>query len=126
MLGVFIEPATTPEQPDPTPKNWGDRTTNRPTEYNTPGDKYARVICDELMPALYKEYNISKDPEQHGIGGASSAAIAAFSFAWERPPHFPKGICICGSFLYLPGGPVFPQRGFAPHHKPAPPLPPGL
>ena len=56
--------------------NWVDRSTNRPTEYNTPDDKYARVICDELLPVLYKEYNISKDPEQHGIGGASSGAIA--------------------------------------------------
>jgi enterochelin esterase family protein len=37
------------------------------------------VIVDELLPALYKEYNISKDPERHGIGGASSGAIAAFT-----------------------------------------------
>ena len=30
-------------------------------------------------PVLYKEYNISKDPEMHGIGGSSSGAICAFS-----------------------------------------------
>ena len=48
----------------------GRRHTNRPTEYNTLDDKYARVIVDELMPVLYKDYNISKDPERHGIGGA--------------------------------------------------------
>src|SRR5439155_13208695 len=72
MIGVFINPGRTPEQPEPNPKEWGDRTTNRPTEYNTPDDKYARVITEELMPELNKEYNISKDPEQHGIGGASS------------------------------------------------------
>ena len=62
MLGVFINPGRTPEQPEANPSEWGDRTTNRPTEYNTPDDKYARVITDELMPALYKDYNISKDP----------------------------------------------------------------
>ena len=38
-----------------------------PTEYNTPDDKYAREICDELLPVLYKEYNLFKDPEQHGF-----------------------------------------------------------
>ena len=65
-----------PDQPEPTLSNWGDRDTNRPTEYNTLDDKYARVIVDELLPVLYKNYNISKDPERHGIGGSSSGATA--------------------------------------------------
>src|SRR4051794_35857177 len=82
MIAVFINPGRRPEQPEPAPgKDWGDRATNRPAEYNTPDDKYARIICDELMPGLYKEYNISKDPEQHGIGGTSSGGIAAFMVA---------------------------------------------
>jgi enterochelin esterase-like enzyme len=104
MLGVFINPGRRPDQPEPTPQEWGDKTTNRPTEYNTLDDKYARVIVDELMPALYKEYNISKDPEHHGIGGASSGAIAAFTVAWERPDHFRKVLSLIGSFVNLRGG----------------------
>ena len=104
MLAVFINPGRTPEQPEPTPQEWGDRTTNRPTEYNTLDDKYARVIVDELMPALYKDYNISKDPERHGIGGASSGAIAAFTVAWERPNEFRKVLSIIGSFTNIRGG----------------------
>ncbi len=101
MLAVFINPGRTPEQPEPHPKNWGDRDTNRPTEYNSLDDKYARVIVDELMPVLYKEYNISKDPERHGIGGASSGAIAAFTVAWQRPNDFRKVLSIVGSFVNL-------------------------
>jgi enterochelin esterase-like enzyme len=104
MLAVFINPGRTPEQPEPTPQEWGDRTTNRPTEYNSLDDKYARVIVDELMPALYKEYNISKDPERHGIGGASSGAIAAFTVAWERPNEFRRVLSLIGSFTNLRGG----------------------
>ncbi|HMC10231.1 MAG TPA: hypothetical protein VKH44_03035, partial [Pirellulaceae bacterium] len=46
MLAVFINPGRRPDQPEPTPRNWGDRDTNRPTEYNTLDDRYARVICD--------------------------------------------------------------------------------
>jgi enterochelin esterase family protein len=61
------------------------------------------------MPALYKDYNISKDPEQHGIGGASSGAIAAFVVAWERPDQFRKVLSIVGSFVNLRGGNVFPE-----------------
>ncbi len=86
MIGVFINPGRRPDQPEPTLHEWGDRTTNRPTEYNSLDDRYARVIVDELLPVLYKDYNISKDPESHGIGGASSGAIAALTVAWERPP----------------------------------------
>ena len=104
MIGVFINPGRRPDQPEPTPQNWGDRDTNRPTEYNSLDDRYARVIVDELMPVLYKEYNISKDPEHHGIGGASSGAIAAFTVAWERPNQFRKVLSIVGSFTNLRGG----------------------
>jgi enterochelin esterase family protein len=107
MLAVFINPGRTPEQPEPTPQEWGDRTTNRPTEYNSLDDKYARVIVNELMPALYKDYNISKDPDRHGIGGASSGAIAAFTVAWERPNEFRRVLSMIGSFTNLRGGHAF-------------------
>jgi len=109
MIGVFINPGRRPDQPEPTPQNWGDRDTNRPTEYNSLDDKYPRVIVDELMPVLYKEYNISKDPEQHGIGGASSGAIAAFTVAWERPNDFRKVLSIVGSFTNIRGGHAYPD-----------------
>lgn len=104
MIGVFINPGRTPQQPEPHPKNWGDRDTNRPAEYNSLDDKYARVVVNELLPALTKDYNISKDPEQRGIGGASSGAIAAFTVAWERPNEFRKVLSIVGSFVNLRGG----------------------
>lgn len=118
MIAVFINPGRTPEQPEPSPKDWGDRSTNRPTEYNTPDDKYARIICDELLPELMKEYNISTDPEQRGICGASSGAIAAFTVAWERPDQFRKVISMVGSFVNLRGGDVYPERVLASEKKP--------
>jgi enterochelin esterase family protein len=107
MIAVFINPGRRPDQPEPTPSNWGDRDTNRPAEYNSLDDKYARVIVDELMPVLYEQYNISKDPERHGIGGASSGAIAAFTVAWERPNDFRKVLSIVGSFTNLRGGDAY-------------------
>jgi len=118
MIGVFINPGRRPDQPEPTPQNWGDRDTNRPTEYNSLDDRYARVIVDELMPVLYKEYNISKDPEQHGIGGASSGAIAAFTVAWERPDHFRKVLSIVGSFTNIRGGHQYPDIVLKSERKP--------
>jgi enterochelin esterase-like enzyme len=101
MLGVFINPGRRPDQPEPTPQSWGDRDTNRPEEYNALNDKYPRVIVDELLPALRKDYNISINPEDRAIGGASSGGIAAFTVAWHRPDHFRKVFSFVGSFVNL-------------------------
>lgn len=110
MIGVFINPGRTPEQTEPSPQTgWGDGFTNRGQEYNALDDKYARVITEELMPALERDYNISKDPEQRGIGGASSGAIAAFTVAWERPQAFRKVLSIVGSFTNIRGGHRYPE-----------------
>jgi len=118
MIAVFINPGRRPDQPEPTPQEWGDRTTNRPDEYNSLNDKYARVIVDELMPALYNDYNISRDPNQHGIGGASSGAIAAFTVAWERPNDFRKVLSIVGSFTNIRGGHAYPDLVLKADKKP--------
>jgi enterochelin esterase-like enzyme len=107
MIAVFINPGRTPDQPMATQKEWGDRGSNRPTEYNTLDDKYARVVADELLPVLYSQYNISRDPEQHGIGGTSSGGIAAFTVAWQRPDAFRKVLSNVGSFVNLRGGDAY-------------------
>ena len=118
MLAVFINPGRTPEQPEPTPQEWGDRTTNRPTEYNSLDDRYARVIVDELLPALTKEFNISSDPERRAIGGASSGAIAAFTVAWHRPNEFRKVLSMIGSFTNLRGGHAYAEMVRTSEKKP--------
>jgi enterochelin esterase-like enzyme len=118
MIGVFINPGRRPDQPEPTPSNWGDRDTNRPTEYNVLDDRYARVITEELLPALAKDYNISKDPEMRGIGGSSSGAIAAFTVAWERPNEFRKVLSNVGSFVNLRGGHVYADKVLEAEKKP--------
>ena len=107
MIAVFINPGRTPDQPMATPQEWGDHSSNRPVEYNTLDDKYARVVVDELLPVLYGEYNLARAPGQHGIGGSSSGAIAAFTVAWERPDVFRKVLSNVGSFVNLRGGDAY-------------------
>ena len=109
MIGVFINPGRRPDQPEPSPKDWGDKTTNRADEYNPPTDKYARVIVDELMPALKKEYNLSADPDLHGIMGSSSGGCAAFATAWFRPNDFRKVITFVGSYTDIRGEYIYPE-----------------
>jgi enterochelin esterase family protein len=109
MLGVFINPGRRPDQPEPNPRDWGDRTSNRADEYNPPTDKYARVVVEELMPALKKEFNISPDPDLHGIMGSSSGGCAAFAVAWFRPNDFRKVITFVGSFTSIRGEYIYPE-----------------
>jgi enterochelin esterase-like enzyme len=118
MIAVFINPGRKPDQPEANQKEWGDRTSNRPQEYNALDDKYARVICDELLPVLTKQYSISSNPEDRGIGGASSGAIAAFTVAWHRPDQFRKVLSTIGSFTNIRGGHAYPDMIRAAEKKP--------
>jgi enterochelin esterase family protein len=108
-IAVFINPGHTPEQQESTDREWGDRSNNRATEYNELNDNYAKLIINELLPALEKDYNLSKNPQDRAIAGASSGAICAFTVAWQRPDQFGKVISTIGSFTDIRGGHVYPD-----------------
>jgi enterochelin esterase family protein len=118
IIAVFINPGRKPEQAVASASEWGDRGSNRPQEYNSVDDKYAHVIVDELLPVLEREYNLSKNPEDRAIGGASSGAIAAFTVAWHRPDQFHKVLSTIGSFVDLRGGHVYPDLIRSTERKP--------
>lgn len=108
-IAVFINPGRTTDQKEASGEEWGDRTNNRRVEYNALDDKYATLIVDELLPTLAKDYNISTDPNDRAISGASSGAICAFTVAWQRPDQFRKVISTIGSFTNIMGGHVYPD-----------------
>ena len=76
------------------------------------------MITEELMPVLYEDYNISRDPEMHGIGGSSSGAIAAFGVAWARPDAFRKVLSNVGSFINMRGGNAYADSRLQTKRKP--------
>jgi enterochelin esterase family protein len=108
MIGAFIDPSVFID----------GGASNRADEYDSLGDRYARVLADELLPALYKDYKISRDPERHGIAGWSSGAIAAFTAAWERPDVFHKVLSGIGTYVDLKGGYVYPEKVLENEKKP--------
>ena len=109
MIAVFINPGRKPDQAEASASDWGDRSSNRPQEYNALDDKYANVIVNELLPVLSKQYNLSSNPDDRAIGGASSGAIAAFTVAWHRSDQFRKVLSTIGSFTNIRGGHVYPD-----------------
>jgi enterochelin esterase-like enzyme/sugar lactone lactonase YvrE len=103
-IGIFVNPGhygeTYPEN------QW--RGNNRSVEYDTPSDRYARFVIDELLPEVSKKYALTTDPEMRAISGASSGGICAFTVAWERPDAFRKVLSHIGSFTNIRGGHVYP------------------
>jgi enterochelin esterase-like enzyme len=103
-IAVFVNPGQRGETLPADP--W--RADNRSAEYDSLGDQYARFLVDELLPEVGRTYNLSRDPAQRAICGASSGGIAAFTAAWERPDQFRKVISHIGSFTNIRGGHVYP------------------
>ncbi|MGD8340008.1 MAG: alpha/beta hydrolase-fold protein [Gammaproteobacteria bacterium] len=108
MIAAFIDPGVVA----------ADGSSVRQQQYDPVDDRYSRLIVDELLPRLYAEYRIARDPARHGIGGWSSGAIAAFTVAWERPDQFSKVLSGIGTFVDLSGGHVYPEKVRASEPKP--------
>lgn len=104
LIGIFIEPGTLPAAAP-------DRATrfNRSYEFDSLGDGYARLILDEILPEVRRQYDLSRNPDDWGISGHSSSAIGAFAVAWNRPDAFHRVISFVGSFARLRGGDSYPM-----------------
>ncbi|HXX92553.1 MAG TPA: alpha/beta hydrolase-fold protein [Planctomycetota bacterium] len=99
MIGIFINPGSIPSE-----KEGGKPVSNRSVEYDTMSDQYARFLLEEILPEVGKTLNLSKDPKDRAISGASSGGICAFTVAWERPTEFSKVLSWVGSFTNIRGG----------------------
>ena len=81
---------------------------NRSFEYDSVGDRYARFLLEEILPAVGAKWNLSDDPNDRSIAGASSGGICAFNVAWERPNEFRRVLSTIGTFVGLRGANEFP------------------
>ena len=68
--------------------------------------------------AMKAEYNISDNPDHHGIMGSSSGGCAAFGVAWFRPDHFRKAITFSAALVDLRGEHIYPELVMASEKKP--------
>ena len=104
-VGIFINPGHAGDEPPDNP--W--HASNRSFEYDTLSDQYARFLLEEILPAVGRRWNLTNDPEQRAVGGASSGGICAFTVAWKRPDAFRKVMSHIGSFTDIRGGHVYPS-----------------
>ena len=83
---------------------------NRSFEYDAVSGDYARFLLDEMLPHVAKTHSLqlTADPNERGIAGNSSGAIAAFAAAWQRPDGFRRVFSAIGTYVGLRGGNEFP------------------
>lgn len=83
---------------------------NRSYEYDSVSGDYARFLADELLPHVATTHGVtlSTDPNDRGIAGNSSGAIAAFVAAWQRPDAFRRVFSAIGTYVGLRGGNTLP------------------
>ncbi len=94
MIGIFINPGVLPALSEQSQNRY-----ERNVEYETPSPRFANFLAEELIPEVAKTYNLSKDPNDRGVAGSSSGAVAAFVAAWERPDQFRRALTLIGSFI---------------------------
>jgi gluconolactonase len=92
MIGIFVDPGVLPPA-----KSGVQSRDNRTYEYDSPGDRYARLVSDEILPEVAARYNLSKDPNDYAIAGAGSGGMAALNAAWARPDIFRRVAAFSGS-----------------------------
>jgi gluconolactonase len=101
-IGIFINPGVLPASSTDQQARY-----NRSFEYDGLGDRYARFLLEEILPEVGKQYNLSSDPNDRAISGASSGAICAFTAAWNRPDAFRRVLSFIGSYTNLRGGEIY-------------------
>jgi len=97
-IGVFVTPGN---RSDDYPDLGTNNPNNRAQEYDAINDRYARMLIEELLPAVARNYRLTDDPEQRMIAGTSSGAIAAFTAAWFHPEYFRKVYSGIGSYVSI-------------------------
>lgn len=109
-IGVIVPPGDVPGVVDPS----GVRH-NRTFEYDTPSDRYARFLLEEILPAVQKLKTADGRPivlsdkgNDRMIAGNSSGGAAAFNAAWARPEEFSRVFTSVGSYTGLRGAYVYP------------------
>jgi len=93
MLAVFIDPGVMPALSDQAQNRY-----ERIFEYDSLTPRFANFLIGELVPEIARSYNLSTNPNDHGIAGLSTGGVGAFVAAWNRPDQFRRVITWIGSF----------------------------
>lgn len=103
MIGIFVDPGVLPALSDHAQNRY-----ERVFEYDSLSDRYSRFLLEELIPAIAKSYNLSKNPNDRALSGVSTGAVGAFMAAWNRPDQFHRVLSFIGTYVAMKGADTLP------------------
>jgi gluconolactonase len=103
MIAIFVDPGILPVVNDANQNRY-----NRIYEYDSLTPRFAEFLLDELIPAVAKNYNLSKNPDDRGLSGVSTGAVGAFAAAWNRPDQFHRVLSFIGTYVSMKGADALP------------------
>lgn len=103
MIGIFVDPGVLPAAGEGAQNRF-----ERVFEYDSLSDRYSRFLLEELIPEVAKSYNLSRDPNDHGLMGVSTGAVGAFAAAWNRPDQFRRVLSFIGTYVAMKGADSLP------------------
>src|SRR5499427_9435959 len=70
MAAIFIDPGVMPSRSDEAQNRY-----ERIFEYDSLTPRFASFLVEELVGEVARSYNLSKDPNDHGIAGLSTGGV---------------------------------------------------
>ncbi len=104
MIGIFIDPGVLPAVAGDAQQNRYERI----FEYDSLSGRFAQFLNDELIAEVGRQYNLSKNPDDHAIAGVSTGAVGAFVAAWQRPDLFRRVLSFIGTYVHMKGADSLP------------------
>jgi enterochelin esterase-like enzyme/sugar lactone lactonase YvrE len=102
MIGIFIDPGVLPAL------NGAQSRYERIFEYDSISGRFSDFLITELIPEVSKKYNLSHNPDDRGLAGVSTGAVAAFVAAWNRPDQFHRVLSFIGTYVAMKGADELP------------------
>ena len=103
MIAIFVDPGILPVVSDADQNRY-----NRIYEYDSLTPRFSEFLLNELIPAVAKDYNLSKNPDDRGLSGVSTGAVGAFAAAWNRPDQFHRVLSFIGTYVSMKGADALP------------------
>jgi len=75
-----------------------------------PNPKFVEYIVKELLPWVHKNFNITTNPSQSVVAGASYGGIASTFIAFKHPEIFGNVLSMSGSYFWYPGAEIWLKR----------------